>query len=91
MLGLVDEGLDIAKRTYEFYKDDVVPKFKDEAKHFGNFPTMFLSLVSPKGRTGALRRIPADQGLQRQDRGGHGADAASTSRSSARRSSRSRT
>ena len=49
MLGLVDEGLDIAKRTYEFYKDEVVPKFKDEAKHFGNFPSMFLSLVSPKG------------------------------------------
>jgi len=50
MLVLVDEGLDIAKRTYAFYKDDVVPKFKDEAKHFGNFPTMFLSLVSPQGR-----------------------------------------
>jgi NAD-reducing hydrogenase large subunit len=26
-----------------------VPKFKDEAKHFGTMPTMFLSLVSPEG------------------------------------------
>ncbi len=49
MLRLVDEGLDIAKRTYEFYKDDVVPKFKEEARHFGNFATLFLSLVSAKG------------------------------------------
>lgn len=49
MLNLVDEGLDIAKRTYEFYKDEVVHKFKEEAEHFGNFPTMFLSLVTPRG------------------------------------------
>jgi NAD-reducing hydrogenase large subunit len=49
MLLLADEGLDIAKRTYAFYKSDVVGKFADEAKNFGNFPTMFLSLVTPKG------------------------------------------
>jgi NAD-reducing hydrogenase large subunit len=49
MLVLVSEGLDIAKRTYEFYKDEVVSKFREEARHFGTAPTMFLSLVSPKG------------------------------------------
>ena len=48
MLALLPEGLDIAKRTYAFFKT-LVPKFKDEASHFGNQPTMFLSLVSPKG------------------------------------------
>ena len=48
MLKLIPEGLDIAKRTYAFFKT-LVPKFKDEASHFGNQPTMFLSLVSPKG------------------------------------------
>ena len=49
MLNLVDEGLDIAKRTYEFYKDEVVHKFTEEAKHFGNFPTLYMSLVTPGG------------------------------------------
>ncbi len=49
MLEMVPEGLDIAKRTYAFYKNEVVGKFKEEAHHFGNFPTMFLSLVSPRG------------------------------------------
>ena len=46
---MVPEGLDIAKRTYALYKEKVVPQFKDEAAKFGDFPTMFLSLVTPKG------------------------------------------
>jgi len=49
MAELVDEGLDIAKRTYEFYKREVVPKFREEVRHFGDFPSMFLSLVTPRG------------------------------------------
>lgn len=48
MLALLPEGLEIAKRTYAFYKT-LVPKFKDEADHFGTMPTYFFSLVSPKG------------------------------------------
>ncbi|MCU0835140.1 MAG: Ni/Fe hydrogenase subunit alpha [Chromatiaceae bacterium] len=48
MLGLIPEAMDIAKRTYQFYKG-LVPRFRDEASHFGNLPTMFLSLVTPKG------------------------------------------
>jgi NAD-reducing hydrogenase large subunit len=48
MLGLIPEGLEIAKRTYAFFKT-LVPRFKDEAGHFGSQPTLFLSLVTPRG------------------------------------------
>jgi NAD-reducing hydrogenase large subunit len=48
MLALLPDGLEIAKRTYAFFKF-LVPKFADEAEHFGNFPTLFLSLVTPQG------------------------------------------
>ena len=34
MLALLPEGLEIAKRTYAFFKT-LVPKFDDEASHFG--------------------------------------------------------
>jgi len=64
MRGLLPEALDIAKRTYGFYKD-LVPKFKDEASHFGTLPTMFLSLVSPQGHLehyDGLLRIKDAQG-----------------------------
>jgi NAD-reducing hydrogenase large subunit len=48
MRKLVPEGLEIAKRTYEFFKG-VVGNFNDEIENFANFPTMFLSLVTPQG------------------------------------------
>jgi NAD-reducing hydrogenase large subunit len=48
ILALLPEGLEVAKRTYAFYKT-VVPRFVDEARHFGSEPTLFLSLVTPKG------------------------------------------
>ncbi|HPB76130.1 MAG TPA: Ni/Fe hydrogenase subunit alpha [Chromatiaceae bacterium] len=48
MLRLLPEGLEIAKRTYAFFKT-LVPKFLDEAAHFGSQDTLFLSLVSPEG------------------------------------------
>jgi NAD-reducing hydrogenase large subunit len=48
MLKLIPEGMAIIKRTYGFYKE-LVPKFQEEAKHFGSLPTLFLSLVTPKG------------------------------------------
>lgn len=48
MLAMMPEGLDIAKRTYAAYKE-IVQNFKEEAEHFGNFPTMFLSLITPRG------------------------------------------
>jgi len=48
MLKLIPEGMTIARRTYAFFRDQV-SKFADEAQHFGNFPSLFLSLVTPRG------------------------------------------
>jgi NAD-reducing hydrogenase large subunit len=48
MLALLPEGLRIAKETYAFFKT-LVPKFQDEAGHFGTLPTLFFSLVTPQG------------------------------------------
>jgi NAD-reducing hydrogenase large subunit len=48
MLAMMPDALRIAKETYAFFKT-LVPKFKDEAEHFGTMPTMFMSLVTPKG------------------------------------------
>ncbi|MCG6940649.1 MAG: Ni/Fe hydrogenase subunit alpha [Thiohalocapsa sp.] len=48
MLAMLPEALTIAKDTYAFYKT-LVPKFQDEASHFGTMKTLFLSLVSPDG------------------------------------------
>jgi NAD-reducing hydrogenase large subunit len=63
MLAVLPEALDIAKRTYAFYKE-LVPKFRDEASHFGTVRTMFLSLVSEDGHLehydGLLRIKDAD-------------------------------
>ncbi|MCF7983241.1 MAG: Ni/Fe hydrogenase subunit alpha [Thiohalocapsa sp.] len=64
MLAMLPEGLRIAKDTYAFFKN-LVPKFKDEASHFGTAPTMFLSLVTPKGNLehyDGLLRIKDAQG-----------------------------
>lgn len=64
MLKLLPEGLAIARRTYDFFKT-LVPKFKDEATHFGSLPTMFLSLVTPQGNLehyDGLLRIKDAQG-----------------------------
>jgi NAD-reducing hydrogenase large subunit len=46
ILAPMPEGLEIAKRTYAWYKT-VVPRFTEESGHFGNFPTLFLALVTP--------------------------------------------
>ncbi len=48
LLALLPEALEIAKRTYAQFKS-WLPQFKDETLHFGNIPTLFLSLVSSKG------------------------------------------
>jgi NAD-reducing hydrogenase large subunit len=64
MLALIPEGMAIARRTYDFYKG-LVPKFLEEAKHFGSLPTMFLSLVTPSGNLehyDGLLRIKDAQG-----------------------------
>lgn len=48
MLDMLPDGLEIAKRTYALYKH-LVQKFTDEVEHFANFPTLFVSLVTPQG------------------------------------------
>jgi NAD-reducing hydrogenase large subunit len=48
LLALMPEALDIAKRTYAFYKE-LLPRFAHEAAHFGHLPTLYLSLVTPRG------------------------------------------
>ena len=48
MLKMIPDGMTIARRTYAFFKE-LVGKFADEAGHFGNFPSLFLSLVTPRG------------------------------------------
>jgi len=48
ILALLPEGLEVAKRSYAFYKT-LVPRFVEEARHFGSQPTLFLSLIGPKG------------------------------------------
>ncbi len=48
LLKMIPEGMTIARRTYNLYKE-LVSKFADEVQHFGNFPSLFLSLVTPRG------------------------------------------
>jgi len=48
MLKMIPDGMTIARRTYAFFKE-LIGKFADEALHFGNFPSLFLSLVTPRG------------------------------------------
>lgn len=48
LLKMIPEGMTIARRTYNLYKE-LVSNFADEAQHFGNFPSLFLSLVTPRG------------------------------------------
>jgi NAD-reducing hydrogenase large subunit len=45
---MLPEGLQIALRSYEHFKKGLV-QFKNDADHFGNFETLFLSLVTPQG------------------------------------------
>jgi NAD-reducing hydrogenase large subunit len=48
MLTMIPEGLTIAERTLASFKQ-LVAKFPEEIEYFGNFPTMYLSLIGPDG------------------------------------------
>ena len=48
MLAMLPEGLEIAQRTLDAFTP-LVCQFDEEIEHFGNFPTMFLSMVTPEG------------------------------------------
>lgn len=48
MLAMIPEGMEIAQRTFASF-EKLVGKFPEEIEHFGNFPTMYLSLVDKNG------------------------------------------
>lgn len=48
ILAMLPEGLAIAQQTWELFWG-LAGGFADEIEHFGNFPTMYLSLVTPEG------------------------------------------
>lgn len=60
----VAKGLDIARRTLDFWKN-AQHQFKDEIEYFANFPSLFLSLVTPDGGLehydGFLRIVDANR------------------------------
>ena len=60
----IPQGIDIARRTLDLFKS-VQGQFKDEIEHFANFPSLFLSLVSPEGNLehydGFLRIVDSDR------------------------------
>lgn len=49
ILGMMPEALDIGVRTLHWFKR-IVDDYKEEARTFANFPTLFMGLVDAKGR-----------------------------------------
>jgi NAD-reducing hydrogenase large subunit len=48
MLKMLPEALAISRRTLTWYKS-VIEQFRDEIRTFGNFPSLFMGLVTPSG------------------------------------------
>ena len=46
MLGMIPEAFILIDRTLSWFKD-VLEQFRDEIRTFGNFPSMFMALVTP--------------------------------------------
>jgi NAD-reducing hydrogenase large subunit len=46
MLGMIPEAFILVNRTLSWFKD-VLEQFRDEIRTFGNFPSMFMALVTP--------------------------------------------
>jgi NAD-reducing hydrogenase large subunit len=53
ILAMIPEVSTLIERTLSWFKS-VLEKFRDEIQKFGNFPTIFMALVSPR-RSGAYR------------------------------------
>jgi NAD-reducing hydrogenase large subunit len=51
MLGLLPEAAVIIQRTLQWYKG-VLEQFRNEIRTFGNFPSMFMGLVTPSQNAG---------------------------------------
>ena len=47
MLAKIPEALAISQRTLTWFKG-VIEQFRDEIRTFGNFPSMFMGLVTPQ-------------------------------------------
>jgi NAD-reducing hydrogenase large subunit len=60
----IPRGIDIARRTLDFFKG-AQGQFKEEIEYFAHFPSLFLSLVSPEGHLehydGYLRVVDSDR------------------------------
>ncbi|CAG0949881.1 MAG: Ni/Fe hydrogenase subunit alpha [Anaerolinea sp.] len=54
ILAAIPEALATIQRTLDWYKG-VLDNFREEARLFGNMPTMFMGLVSPDGELEHLR------------------------------------
>jgi hypothetical protein len=48
ILEAIPEVLDIAQRTLDWFKQNI-DSFRDEIRTFGNFPSLFLGLLTPNG------------------------------------------
>ena len=63
ILNQIPHAIDIAKRALKYYTDNL-HKFKKEIDSFGNFPSLFMSLVDKDGNLehydGALRFIDSE-------------------------------
>ncbi len=61
--GLVPGGLDIVERTLDRFRE-LCETFRGELEHYGDFPSLFMGLVTPEGSLehydGLLRVIDAD-------------------------------
>ncbi len=66
ILEMVPRGLDIAQRALDLFRG-VLGEFDKEIETFANFPSLFVSLVTPKGELelydGVLRVVDADRKL----------------------------
>jgi NAD-reducing hydrogenase large subunit len=51
ILGVLPDAQAIILRTLKWYKG-ILEQFRDEIRTFGNFPSMFMGLVTPKGDGG---------------------------------------
>jgi NAD-reducing hydrogenase large subunit len=62
LLAQVPEALQLAQRTLDWYKG-VMDNYREEIRTFGNFPSLYLGLVTPKGELelyeGRLRAMNA--------------------------------
>jgi len=50
ILAMIPEALTLIGRTLSWFKD-VLEQFRDEIRIFGNFPSMFMALVTPEHET----------------------------------------